>query len=215
LRRCGHDGINAIVGRKSHRRRGYAVVFAPGNAGKTFWITSVFSCLMISTYYLLSWLPQMVADLGFSPSVASQVSGIVSLSGVLGGLTLGGLAQRISLQLLFTAALASFGLSMIILGLVATSLPAIMVVSGICGFFLFGAGTGAYATLATTFDDTARVSGTGFAIGIGRIVSAFGPSMAGWMLALGLSQQTVALIFGCLCLVAAAILFLGWQRFRH
>lgn len=215
LQRCGHDCVVVTSGRQISKKRGYAVVFASDNFGKTVWITSIFACLMISTYYLLSWLPQMITDLGFSPSIASLVSGVVSLSGVLGGLTLGWLAQRVSLRYLFTVALTVTGLAIGFLGFVPSLLPVVLIVSGICGFFLFGAGTGAYATLATTFDDTSRVSGTGFAIGIGRIASVFGPSLAGWMLARGLSQHTVSSIFGCLCLLAAVILGLGWRKFHR
>ena len=124
------------------------------------------------------------------------------------------MAQRTSLKVLLATALAGFGISTIAFGFVPASLPAIVMVGGVCGFFLFGAGTGAYATLATTFDDTARASGTGFAIGVGRIASATGPTLAGGMFTLGLSQGAVSVIFGVLNIFAAAILFLGWRRFR-
>lgn len=42
-----------------------------------------------SACYVLSWLPQMVADAGISPSAASLASAAASPSGVVGGLLFG------------------------------------------------------------------------------------------------------------------------------
>ena len=69
-----------------------APLFAPDMAATTMRITLVNLLATMAAYYVLSWLPQMVADAGFPATTASLVSVAASLVGVAAGLSLGALA---------------------------------------------------------------------------------------------------------------------------
>lgn len=214
LVRCGQPALAALPVAGVPERRGYAEVFARHRRPATVWITLVNVLFVLTVYYVLSWLPQMVADAGFPPASASRVSAIASLSGVVGGLLLGWLAQRWGLRELVGGGAIGLGLATMAFGLTPPSLSLLMVAAAICGFFLFGSSSGMYATLATTFPDQARASGTGFVSGMGRISSAIAPLLAGWMFASGLSKAQVSAAFGACAILAGIIILFGWKKYR-
>lgn len=214
LARFGQPPVDALPEARPVERRGYAAVFAPAQRGATIWLTSANMLFVMATYYVLSWLPQMVADAGFSAADASRISAISSLSGVVGGVLLGLAGNHGGLRWLVSGAVAGLGLSALAFGLVPDSLPLLTLTGAICGFFLFGAAAGLYATLATTYADEARASGTGFVVGVGRVSSAVAPLLAGWLFSVGLSRGEVSAAFGALAVAAALVLLLGWRRYR-
>lgn len=214
LARCGQPPLEMLPAGPGPTRRGYAEVFARGQRPATAWIAAVNILFVLTVYYVLSWLPQMVADAGFPPATASTVSATASLSGVAGGLLLGALAQRGGLRELTGGAVIGLGLATCAFGLVPPSLPLLLLAGGMCGFFLFGGSSGMYAVLATTFPDQARASGTGFVSGTGRVSSAIAPLLAGRLFAGGLSRAEVSLAFGAGATLAGLVLLLGWRRFR-
>jgi AAHS family 4-hydroxybenzoate transporter-like MFS transporter len=214
LKRCGHSPVDASLTLEPLERRGYAAVFAPGQIGATIWITAASVLFTFSVYFVLSWLPQMVADAGFAPSSASMASATASTVGIAGGLTLGFLAQRGSLRWLTSGAMIGLGVATATFGFTPPSLPLLILTAGICGFFLFGGATGVYATLATTFRDEARASGSGFVSGVGRVSSAAAPLVAGWLFASGLGRREVSMVFAVCAMFSGLILLLGWGRFR-
>ncbi|HMN43021.1 MAG TPA: MFS transporter [Povalibacter sp.] len=214
LQRLGHGPLAMLPPHTTQARRGYALLFAADRLGTTAWITSVNVLFVLTVYYVLSWLPQMVADAGFAASSASVVAAVANLAGVASGLALGWLAQRGGLRWLTAGSISGLGIAAILFGLTPASLPLLMLSGGICGFFLFGGATGLYATLATTFGDADRASGTGFVSGIGRVSSAIAPLIAGWLFATGFDRAQVSTAFGACSLAAGALLYFGWQRFR-
>ncbi len=214
LTRCGHDPLDALPIADEIKARGYAAVFSPEQLGGTLWITLCNALFVLTVYYVLSWLPQMVADAGFPPAKASLASATASLAGVAGGLLLGWMAQGGGLRVLVGGGMVALGLATAAFGLTPPVLSLLIGAAGVCGFFLFGAASGAYAVLATTFRDEARASGTGFVSGTGRVSSAIAPSLAGALFAAGLSRAEVSIAFGACSVLAGLILFFGWQRFR-
>lgn len=214
LVRCGQPPLAALPDGHGPSRRGYAAVFAPGQIGATLWIMTVNLLLVFTIYFFLSWMPQMVADAGFPAARASLASAVSSLSGVAGGLWLGWLAQRFSLRTLVPGMMVMLGLLTAAFGMLPPVFPLFLLVSGLCGFCLFGASSGMYATLATTFGDAARASGTGFVSGTGRVSSAIAPAAAGWLFQTGLHPALVSSLFGACAVVAGVVLYGGWARFR-
>jgi AAHS family 4-hydroxybenzoate transporter-like MFS transporter len=206
LERCGHQPINALPVQTLRTRRGYASVFAKGQRATTIRLALVNMLYAAAVYYVLSWLPQMVADAGFSTSTASLVSATASISGVVGGLLLGWAAQRWGLTRLTVATMAGLGAMIIIFGFAPSVLHLLIPIAGVMGFFLFAGVAGFYATLAVSFTDEARASGSGFVIGAGRISSAIGPLAAGAMFAAGFDRWSVSLVFGGVAIVGAFVL---------
>ncbi len=213
LKLCGHPGVASLAPAGAVERRGYAALFGE-RPGATAWITVANLLYAAAAYYVLSWLPQMVADAGFSAASASVVSAIGSLAGIGGGLALGWLAQRHGLRGLTSATMIGLGGATMVFGWTPPVLPLLMLAGGICGMFLFSGATGVYATIATTFSDEARASGSGFVSGIGRLASAAAPLLAGFLFNGGMSRSGVSLIFGLVAVLSGLIILTGWQRFR-
>lgn len=206
LVRCRQPQIAALPPPPPRKAGGYAAIFAPGQLPVTLRVTAANLLYVTAVYYVLSWLPQMVADAGFSPSAGSVVSAVSNLAGIVGGLALGWLARRAGLKRLTAGMMAGLGLATAAFGIVPASLPLLMAAAGICGFFLTGGIAGIYATLAVSFAAPARASGAGFVIGIGRVGSAVAPSLAGLMFAAGLDRAAVSAAFGACAVLGAALL---------
>lgn len=207
LRRCGHAPVAALPEQPEAPQRGYRRLFLSGQRAVTIRLALVNMFYAAATYYVLSWLPQMVADAGFAPSTASLVSATASIAGVAGGLLLGWAASRWGLRRMTIAAMAGLAIMIVIFGYAPPRLNLLLPIAGALGFVMFAGVAGAYATLATGFPAEARASGTGFAIGAGRISSAIGPLAAGAMFAAGLGRGEVSAAFGVCALAAALILF--------
>ncbi len=213
LARCGFDPVAALPAEAVAGGAGYAAVFAPAQVGTTIRITVANLLFVMAVYYVLSWLPQMVAEAGFPPSTASLVAAVANLAGIAGGVTLGWLARRAGLNRLTVAAMVGLGLATAAFGLTPASLPLLVLAAGVCGFFLFGGIAGLYATFAVSFTAEGRASGSGFVIGIGRIGSAVAPLLAGWLFASGLGRGAVSAAFGA-CALLAGLLLLPHGRHR-
>ena len=214
LTRLGHPSVAALSDEIVERRRGYRAIFTPDRIGTTLWVTLVNLMFVLGAYFVLSWLPQMIADAGYAPATASLVSAISSGAGIAGGLLLGLLAHRWGLRLMVSGMLVGLGFSTLAFGLAPPALSMLMTIGAVCGLFLFASASGIYATLATSFGDEARASGVGFAVGVGRVGSAAAPLLAGTLFATGLGRAEVSAIFGATAILSASLLWLGWQRFR-
>ncbi|WP_375428955.1 MFS transporter [uncultured Sphingomonas sp.] len=214
LVRCGQQPVASLPAPASRSERGYAAIFAPTQRAITLRLTAANLLFVMTVYYVLSWLPQMVADQGFAPSSASLVASMANLFGVLGGVTLGVVAQRTGLRRTTVAMMVGLGIATAAFGVTPASLPLLMATAGVCGFFLFGGIAGIYATLATSFDAGARASGAGFVIGIGRVGSAIAPLLAGFLFAAQLGRGVVSATFAALTIIAGLLLALSSSNKR-
>ena len=213
MARCGRAAVAALPP-PSLESGGYRALLTPAMAGATLRLTLANGLYVMTVYYVLSWLPQMVADAGFRPSTASLVSAVANLSGVAGGLLLGAAARWFGLRGLVTGALFGLSVSTAMFGLAPPVLSLLMLAAGVCGFFLISGISGIYATIATTFSPQSRASGSGFVIGVGRATSATAPYIAGWMFAEGLGRAQVSLAFAVLAALAGLLVAFGPQLQR-
>lgn len=206
LLRCGHMPVDALPDPPAARSSGYNALFAPGLSSSTVRLAVANSLFVLTAYYFMSWLPQMVANAGFQASTGSLVSAVANLTGIPGGLLLGLAAQRMRVQPLAAASLVAFGVCTAAFGLVPRSLALLASTSALCGFFLMSAISGLYALLIATYPAESRASACGFVFGFGRIAMAVAPYLAGWMFASGLNRSAVSLSFAACTIVSAAIL---------
>jgi len=213
LARCGHAEVGRLDPAEVPSRRGYDALLRH-RRGATAWITVANLLYAGAVFYLLSWLPQLVADAGFSPSQASLVSGVASGSGVVGGVALGWAAQRLGLRGLTSAAMIGMGLATIAFGAMPPSLPLLVAAGAVAGLFLFSGAAGMYATIATTFEDEARATASGFVSGVGRVSSAATPLIAGLLFAHGVPREQVSSLFGGIAIASGIIVLTGWRRYR-
>lgn len=208
LQRCGHAPLKELPPRQPQTRKGYAAVFAVGQRIPTARLAMINLFYGMAAFYVLSWLPQLIADAGYSPSTASFISALSSVAGIVGGVLLGLAAPRWGLVRLTAAMMFGLGVGMTGLGFAPASIGLLTLAATVCGYCLYSGVAGFYATLASEFPPEARASGVGFVIGVGRVSSAIGPLAAGFLFAQGFGKGTVSAMFGALAILAALILVL-------
>lgn len=212
LARMGRAPLAALAPQVTPPRTSYRALFAPGLAATTIRSAMVYLLMVTTSYYLLSWMPQLVVDAGFPPSTAGLAMAAAQTVGIFSGMLFGSLAARVGAVLLASIAMVGFGISLIALGFVPANLTMLILAASTCGFFLSASTAVFYATLADAFPPLSRVSGIGFVMGFGRLCSGVGPWAAGAMFAAGFGRGSVSLVFaiGAICaglLAAVPLLF--------
>jgi benzoate transport len=186
-------------------------ILKPDLIGTTLILTIGYSLHAITFYYILKWSPKIVADFGFAAPEAASVLVWANIGGATGGALFGFLMHRfgikwptIAMLLLGAGAVSVFGL-----GGSETTLVGWRVAVFCTGFATNAAIVGFYCAFAYGFPAHVRATGTGFAIGAGRIGSAGSPILAGTLFTSGgLGLLPVSLIMACGSVMAAALLLM-------
>jgi predicted MFS family arabinose efflux permease len=163
---------------------------------------------MLTCYYVLGWIPSIVAALGFTASVGAEVSVWTNLGGIIGGTLLGYMARHIGLKPLASGAMIATALALTVFGRTQPDLFALKAVAFVLGFFLYSSAVGFYATFVRVFPTNLRATGTGLAIGLGRFGGMLGPVLGGWLMAAGTSRPSVATIMALGAALAALAIWL-------
>jgi benzoate transport len=215
LARSGHPGIAELPVAVSKSKPGaarLASIFGRDLIGTTLHMTGIFFLNVIAVFFVLNWIPQIVADLGFPASEAAGVSAIANLAGVAGGALLGWIAPMIGLKRITILAMLAFAGSVTAFGLVPADLGLLRLAAAIAGFCLFASMVGLYSVISRTFPTQVRATGTGFVIGIGRLGSAISPAIAGLLFAGGMGRDGVSMTMASAALLAALLLALFTVR---
>jgi benzoate transport len=181
-------------------------LFTPGLIATTILVTIAYFAHMISFYFFIKWIPKIVTDLGFNPSLAGGVLVWANVGGAMGGAVFGLLTQRISLKSLTIGMLVIGSMMIIYFGRGAHDLTTLSAVAAVADFFINAAIVGLYSIFAYAFPTQLRATGTGFAIGIGRGGAALAPFAAGLLFQAGYGLQIVAIIMATGSLLAAGTL---------
>ena len=207
LLRLGQHPVSEAPLRRPAERSSYRALFAPGMASTTIRFALVYMLIVMAAFYVISWLPQIVADANFSPSTASLVAITSSLAGVPSALIAGSLATRLRPIAVASAAMIGFGFALALLGVVPPTASALIFAAYTCGFFLAASTAVFYASIATAFSPLMRVSGIGFVSGFGLLLGGLGPYFAGLMFGHGLTRTGVSLAFAAVAASAGVLLF--------
>jgi MFS transporter, AAHS family, 4-hydroxybenzoate transporter len=206
LRRCRQPELTELPPLEQKRQSAYAAIFAPDFIGTTVRITLVYVLFLMSFFYMISWLPQLITEEGFEPSTASIVAAAVNITAIPGGILLGRLSRPRNLSFYTVTSLIASGVAVAIFGFTPPSLPLILIVSMSFGLFTGACIAGLYSTFSAIFTVEARTTGVGFTVGVGRIASVFAPWFAGWLFSLGTGRQYVSLVFAACLVLGGAVL---------
>lgn len=212
LKRLGRPPMDQLPEGATTKRASYRALFAPDMVVMTCCFAGVMMLVATTNYYLLNWLPQMIADAGFVPSTGSLVSAVSNTVAMISGLAFGFAATRFGPAHLGAFAMVGLGCAVAAFGYTPPRLPMLLLATSMCGLFAGGASSLFYATIAQSFTPLARVSGIGFVTGFGRIFSVSGPVLAGLLFATGLNRDGVSLIFGSMPVLAGLLLLVGARR---
>jgi AAHS family 4-hydroxybenzoate transporter-like MFS transporter len=161
------------------------MLFSPGYGARTVLLWIIYFANLLDIYLLIYWMPEVLHLGGLTPAQAVFAASLGGLGSVLSTLYLGPLIVRfgsdrvLALNLLsgivFIGALAlvqmPYWLTLIaILGSGAATIGSMLGINGYC---------------ATLYPARMRTTGSGWALGIGRLGGIAGPAVGGFMLSLG------------------------------
>jgi AAHS family 4-hydroxybenzoate transporter-like MFS transporter len=138
---------------------------------------------LITLFSLTNWLPTLFNTLGITPKQVVTIMAVSQGAGLLGSLIAARLV--VSYPPFHVAALGyAIAASLLLsLGKFGSGYSAILLVNPLLYFFLIGDQNIVNAMAGQLYPPKIRATGTGWAIGIGRIGGILGPSIAGLLLA--------------------------------
>jgi MFS family permease len=178
----------------------------------TVFVTMAYFLHIITFYFIVKWVPKIVVDMGFAASSAAGVLVWTNVGGATGGAVLGLLTQRLGVKQLTIAVMVLSTVAVTIFGRTPADLHKLQLACAIAGFCANAAIVGMYAIFAQAFPTHVRASGTGFAVGVGRLGAMLAPVLAGYLFTWGYALPTVAVLMSLGSLCAAGLLVL--LRFR-
>lgn len=174
------------------------------------WLTFFTNLLMF--YFLISWIPSVLADTGLKLNLAITVGAVLNAGTVLGGVVLGHLIDRWGpFKILSTNYLAAAAFT-ILIGLPGESLGLLFALTFMAGFAVGGGQLAIVGFAASFYPTEIRSTGVGWAFGIGRLGAVAGPIAGGLLLGYEVGRQGLFLACGLPGLVAAVAVFLMWRR---
>jgi len=187
MRRLGHPEMKALpeITREEKDTRAVIGVFEPRFLKATLLICLSYFMLMLSFYFVLSWTPKNLVDLGFTVEQGIFASVLLNVGGIIGGLTFGYFAGKSSARKLSSYLLVTLFFAIVGFGALNSGLVTVMAGAFVVGFFLIGSMTSLYAIVPAIYPARVRTTGTGLAIGFGRLGAVAGPYLGGLLIASG------------------------------
>lgn len=194
-------------------RKGMPVanLFRDGMATGTvlLWVTNFMN--LLCAYFLANWLPVVMSGTGHSASQAVLAGTMFWVGGILGNLALGWFVDRRGFGPVLSGTFFVGAIAIVAIGQVAGSLTVAFLVVGVAGFCVLGAQSGLNALGPTYYPVSVRSTGTGWASGIGRFGSIFGPVVGGELMRLNWSTADLFQIAAVPAVVAVVAMLLFWR----
>jgi AAHS family 4-hydroxybenzoate transporter-like MFS transporter len=184
------------------------LLFAQGHAAPTLLIWTAFFCNLLLLYFLANWLPSVVHASGVSVAAANLTTAVYQGSGTLGALVLAAVADRTRrAQQVLAGAFLGAAVCIVLLG-AGTAVPALMAGAAGAGFCVIGGQIAANAFTAAHYPAAMRATGVGWALGMGRFGSIFGPLIGGVLIGLDVPMPTLFRLFAAPALLATVCILL-------
>ena len=178
---------------------------------RTLLIWSAFFLLLTILYFLLSWMPKMIIDMGFSESQGNRGGRLINLTGMIGIIIIGIIGYKIKPSAITSFYLACLAVLLIVFSGVGLKLTSILIMVALIGICVHGSMIGLYSTVPNLYPTDLRATGTGWAIGISRFGAVLGPAMAGMLFDAGWTPQGIFKLFAAPALIASLIAFGLWR----
>lgn len=175
----------------------------------TLSVWMVFICINAYGYFITSWTPQMLVNLGMSLE-RSIYTGVVHIfGGTIGAISIGALSKWYALRRLV---IISLGLGFIVVVLLGGAIyyelwQILMALNFLAGFTIIGAFASIYTITAAYYPSTIRATAIGSCVGVARIGAIIGPFLAGVMLDFGMTVSLSCWIFSSLIFCAMVLLY--------
>lgn len=159
----------------------------------TLWMT--FFLCFATLYFLMSWIPGLIVDSGYSEAVGRDAFFLFNLGGVLGIYLIGGLSTRFKLTNLVFSLLFASAVAMLAFAMAPNRMSLLLTLIFFIGLFQQGGFTGLYSAAAKAYPTEVRSTGIGWAIGLGRLGAVAAPAIAGYLIFFGFDMSANFIIF--------------------
>ena len=166
---------------------------------------SYFFTLMV-VYIMLSWLPSLFMELGFSRKEGSTAQFFFMVSATIGTIVLGMLTDRWKKAYVIILMYGGILAGLFCLN-AASSLTQMYMASALVGAFVIGCQGVLYAFGSIVYPTEVRATGVGMASAVGRVGAMLGPTIAGQLLAEGFGAAGV-ISAAIPCIVISAVFML-------
>jgi MFS transporter, AAHS family, 4-hydroxybenzoate transporter len=181
-----------------------AMLFASGYARSTLLIWAAFFCNLVLLYFLANWLPSVAHAAGLSVALANVMTASYQGGGTVGALALAWICDRTkNPKSVLACVFVGAALSCALLGWVGAFVPALIAIACATGFCVIGGQIAANAFVGNYYPTNIRATGVGWALGIGRFGSIFGPLIGGILIGLQVPNRILFSLFALPALLAA------------
>ena len=212
LKKMAHESIDALPELDKHaaNKGGFKKLLSKSLMMKTLfmWV----SCLMvfIGFYFATSWVPKLLVDVGWEMSRAIYAVVIMNIGGLVSGVIFGTISARFGYRVAISFILVGTVLAFLLFGFAGYKQSFIYVLPFILGFFLLGTFATQYALLPRLYEPEIRNTGSGWALGIGKLAAISGPYIAGVLLGRGWESFDLFYVFSITYVFALAAVLSIW-----
>lgn len=191
-------------------------LFRNGMAPRTLilWMINLFN--LVGNYFILFWLPAILHAKGLTPSSAVLATTLYAFGSIIGALVTAPIVDRFGVERIIAAILCVGAGCVLAVGLFNMPFAALCMVICGAGIGIGGCQHGINSVSGAMYPAAIRATGTGWALGFGRIGQIGGPLIGGGLLSLGWTARDIFLAASVpAACVAIGMATLGWIRHRH
>jgi len=166
-------------------------LFREGRGAATIMLWVVNFMNIYNLYFLSSWVPTFVRQYGSSTSTAAGVGGMLQLDGTLVTFWLTWFITKWGFVPVLTATFLAASVSVAFIGHPGLSLPLLTAIVFIAGSCVIGGQPTVNALSGSYYPTYLRSTGIGWGLGVGRAGAIVGPVLAGWLIGLKWSTQSI------------------------
>jgi AAHS family 4-hydroxybenzoate transporter-like MFS transporter len=203
-------GTQYVVREEKRRGVSFVQLLHRRYALRTVLLWTVYFMNLLNLYFLSSWLPTVATPLvqaaGISGAYALLLGTVLQIGGVIGSLVLGLLVNRFGFVPILTTFFVTAALCIANIGLPGLSVALLFAIVFVAGMGIVGGQSAVNALAATLYPTDLRSTGVGAGLGIGRIGSIVGPTVAGILLGLHWTTHQLFLAAAVPALIAAVVM---------
>jgi MFS transporter, AAHS family, 4-hydroxybenzoate transporter len=168
-------------------------LFRDGLALRTMilWMVNLFN--LVGNYFILFWLPAILHAKGLTPSAAILATTMYALGSIACALITAPIVDRFGVERIIAAILCMGALCVLLVGAFDLPYPLLCLVIGCAGIGIGGCQHGINSVSGALYPAKIRATGTGWALGLGRVGQIGGPLIGGLLLELGWLPQNIFL----------------------
>jgi AAHS family 4-hydroxybenzoate transporter-like MFS transporter len=208
-------GRAARNSRAVHSRRPFGELVSDGRLGITVLFCACVFLMLVTSYFLVSWIPTVLTLNGMPAGRAAMAAVVVNCGGIVGTLTLSFVIGRRSPLAPLIGCLCAGAVLIALLGpgIVSTGNSRFFMVFAV-GVLIIGAQGGIPALCVHLYPESVYATGAGLSVACGRLGSIIGPLIGGYLVSAGLGWNRL-FVLAALPAISAAIAMIALSAVRR